>query len=61
MSPKPGPPLRKITLNLQASDIPILERVYGRGWTERIRWMVHEHVAKMPSNKPKTLEDLQHE
>lgn len=53
--------LRKVTLNLYEADCAWLERVYGRGWTERIRqhiqMMVHERKLSVKP-VPITLGDL---
>lgn len=37
-------PLRKCTLNLFRKDVVELERLYGRGWTEKVRELVNIHV-----------------
>ena len=39
-------PLRKVTLNLYEADCAWMEREYGRGWTERLRQMLHHEVLK---------------
>jgi hypothetical protein len=39
-------PIRKTSINLYEQDCLAMERLYGRGWTETIREMVHEHVKK---------------
>lgn len=37
-------PLRRVTLNLYATDCEWLAHTYGRGWTERIRQHIHSEV-----------------
>lgn len=39
-------PLRKVTLNLYASDVEWLERRHGRGWTEAVRGAVRSYRRK---------------
>lgn len=39
-------PLRKVTLNLYASDVDEMARRYGFGWSEKVRKLVHEHLFK---------------
>jgi hypothetical protein len=39
-------PLRRVTLNLYASDCEWLASTYGHGWTERIRQHIHNEVVK---------------
>lgn len=56
-------PLRKVTLNLYEEDCQWMERQYGRGWTERLRQMLHherhKRIAEI-AEKPyrRTLGDL---
>lgn len=45
MPTAPDDPLRKVTLNLYATDCEWLERTYGRGWTERVRQHIHTEVV----------------
>lgn len=53
-------PLRKVTLNLYATDCLWLEATYGRGWTERIRQHIHNYVHTQTVHKAvrRTLGDL---
>lgn len=46
MPAKADSPLRKVTLNLYELDCQVLERRYGRGWSERVRKLVHEHAVR---------------
>ena len=39
-------PLRKVTLNLYDSDCAAMEKRYGRGWSEKVRQLVHEHIHR---------------
>lgn len=36
-------PLEKCTLNLFAADCDAMRKLYGRGWTERVRALVEQH------------------
>ena len=42
---KADEPIRKVTLNLYVQDIKDMERLYGRGWTEVVRNLVHMRLA----------------
>lgn len=42
----PDEPLHKTNINLYASDVEWLKHVYGWGWSERIRNLVHAHVKR---------------
>lgn len=54
MAPRPGPPLRKVTLNLFEEDCRALETIYGDGWTIIVRDLAHNHVgAKIAISKSK--------
>lgn len=55
---RPDEPLRRTTLNLYTSDVEYFQRIYGHGWTERIRQHLHNEVLKRQSTKPQTLGDL---
>lgn len=46
-------PLQKVTLNLFKDNIPILERAYGRGWSERVRELVDQHVGRFRASAQK--------
>jgi len=46
MPPKSEFPLRRVTLNLFEADCEAMERRYGRGWTERVRDMVADHIRR---------------
>lgn len=37
-------PLEKITLNLFADDCDEMRRLYSRGWTEKVRQLVEQHI-----------------
>ena len=41
---KADEPIRKVTLNLYTKDTEVMERWYGRGWTETVRNLVHDHI-----------------
>lgn len=41
-----GPDLRKVTLNLFEADCEALARLYGYGWSEKVRLLVREYLAK---------------
>jgi hypothetical protein len=43
-------PIRKTSINLYEQDCLAMERLYGRGWTETIREMVHEHIKEKRRN-----------
>lgn len=53
-------PLRKVTLNLYESDIEVLKRQYGHGWSVYIRDCIHSEVEgyKAASHSTRTLSDL---
>lgn len=40
----PDEPLHKTNINLYASDVEDMKRVYGYGWSEVIRNLVRKHV-----------------
>lgn len=42
----PGEPLLKTTLNLYSADVAEFKRLYGDGWTIKIRDLVHEHLPR---------------
>lgn len=42
---------RKTTLNLWAYDVREMERLYGRGWSEKVRDLVHEHLKSKQTHK----------
>lgn len=44
MPPRSERPLRKVTLNLFATDCDAMARRYGHGWSEKVRDLVHEHI-----------------
>lgn len=60
--PNPGSdrPLRKVTLNLYDEDVLAAESYYGRGWTEELRKLWHEHMRNATGfhKLRKTLGDL---
>lgn len=37
--------LQKITLNLLADDVEDMKRLYGQGWSTKIRLLVHEYLV----------------
>jgi hypothetical protein len=37
-------PLRRLNINLYDADCREMERLYGRGWSEKVRALVREHV-----------------
>ena len=45
MPAKSDDPLQKVTLNLYAVDVAMLEAYYGHGWSEQVRQVVHAHVS----------------
>lgn len=47
MPQRRGDALRKVTLNLFDNDVFVMEKVYGYGWSERLRELLHEHVRKL--------------
>jgi hypothetical protein len=47
----PDDPLRKVTLNLYEADVVWFERVYGQGWTVRIRDHIHNEVTIRKEHK----------
>ena len=55
MPKHPGPPLRKITMNIFESDALKAEALYGFGWTERLREIIHEHLNR---NMKHTVADM---
>lgn len=60
--PNPGAdaPLRKVTINLYESDCAAAESYYGRGWSEELRKLWHDHMRNVTSYQRfrKTLGDL---
>lgn len=52
MAPHPGPPLRKVTLNLYEEDCLSLEQDYQQGWTVAIRNIIHNNRvrSRLPSD-----------
>jgi hypothetical protein len=54
MPVKSDDPLRKVTLNLYEADCQWMERMYGHGWTERIRQHIHNEVAYRSITTPFT-------
>lgn len=62
MAPLPGPPLRKVTLNLFEEDVIDLERWQGHGWSTYVRDLVHNDIQRNYGiyNRaiPRTLGDL---
>jgi hypothetical protein len=55
---RPDSPLRRVTLNLYASDCEWFAANYGHGWAERIRQHLHNEVLKRKQPKVRTLGDL---
>lgn len=43
--------LRKITLNLFDADVEELSRIYGYGWSERVREMIHQYLKNRKEPK----------
>jgi hypothetical protein len=39
-------PVRKVAINLYESDCKSLERKFGRGWTGKVRDLVHRYVRE---------------
>jgi len=39
-------PVRKVAVNLYESDCRALERMLGRGWTGKVRDLVHQYVRE---------------
>ena len=60
MPAKSDDPLQKVTLNLYEADVLALEAFYGRGWSEQVRQVVHQHISTATSfhKLRKTLGDL---
>lgn len=60
MPAKSDDPLQKITLNLYEADVAALEAYYGRGWSEQVRALVHDHAYKLTAyaNVKQKLGDL---
>ena len=46
-NPRADAPLRKVTLNLYESDVLAAESYYGRGWSEALRQLWHEHMRNV--------------
>lgn len=44
-------PSRCVTINLFASDVVLMERRYGRGWTEQVRRLVAENCREYRRRK----------
>lgn len=53
-------PLRKVTLNLYEMDVESAESYYGRGWSEELRRLWHDHMKNVTGYQKlrKTLGDL---
>lgn len=47
----PDEPLHKTNINLYASDVARMKQVYGYGWSEIVRLLVHDHVKKREGNQ----------
>lgn len=43
----PDEPLHRTNINLFASDVLDLKRLYGWGWTEKVRELVHAHLKQL--------------
>lgn len=42
----PDEPLHKTNINLYASDVEDMKRVYGYGWSEVVRKLVRQHLER---------------
>lgn len=40
-------PIHKVTFNMYKSDYEALIETYGRGWTETLREIIHQHVKTL--------------
>lgn len=61
MPTNPGPPLRKVTLNLYEEDCAWAEVKIGSGWTQWVRTTINAEIARlkrMKSERRRTLGDL---
>ncbi len=46
-----GEDLIKITLNLYAKDAEEMKRLYGWGWSEKVRQLIRRHLEDRKSNQ----------
>lgn len=46
-----GRTVRRVTIVLFEADAALMERRYGRGWTEQVRRMVHDNCASYRRKK----------
>lgn len=42
-----NPTLHRTNLNLHASDVAFLQHIYGYGWTEQARELLHQRVEQI--------------
>lgn len=47
MSPRPGPPIEKVTIFLFEGDSARMAHIYGYGWSAMIRELVHQHLESV--------------
>lgn len=45
----PTSPFHRTNLNLYASDVAYMQHVYGRGWTEQARDIIHQELKAIKS------------
>lgn len=41
-----GPPLRKVTFNMEEADVEWFQRRHGQGYSAVMREVLHQHVQK---------------
>ncbi len=46
-----NPLYKKVTLNLYLADVQDLARLYGYGWSERVRELIHDHLRNKQLHK----------
>ena len=44
-------PLRRVNINLYEEDCKFMEKEHGRGWTQRVRQLLHQDCKKRQRDK----------
>ena len=48
-------PITKVTLNLWSSDHAELKRIYGDGWSSRVREIIRKHLRQLVYQQRETV------